>query len=83
MRSLALAVSVAAVVAVPVALYGAEPEAKGSDYATKKVCVVENETGTRLGRRRICRTQAEHDERRAENRRTIERVQAQKVTFGK
>ena len=82
MRNVALALAVAGVVAVPVALHGAAPEKKSGDYATKKVCETEGETGSRLARVRRCRTQAEKDQRKAESRQTVERIQALKPTFG-
>jgi hypothetical protein len=42
------------------------------------VCVNEREIGTRLGRRRVCRTRAEWAEHEAEQRRTVERTQTYK-----
>ena len=83
MRSLALVFATAAVVAVPVALQGAEPPAKQNEYTTKKVCVVDRPLGSRLLPTRRCRTQAEEDERRAQSRRTVERVQTMKATSGR
>ena len=44
------------------------------------VCVTENETGSRVRARRVCRTRAEWAEHHAEQRRTVERTQMFKVT---
>ncbi len=74
-----LAFASLAVVAVPIAVFGAEPApTRGSDYATKKVCEANVPTGSRLGGVRACRTKAERDQMRAEARQVVERVQALK-----
>jgi hypothetical protein len=66
-----------ALVAIPIAAYGAaEPAAKSSDYYTKKVCDTIKTTGSRLGGTRRCRTRAEIDAARQESRQVLERVQA-------
>jgi hypothetical protein len=71
-----------AVVAIPIAAYGAaQPADKSDDYYTKKVCEVTTPTGSRLGGTRRCRTQAELDQNRAETKQVIERVQTMKPTF--
>jgi hypothetical protein len=71
-----------ALVALPIAAWGAAaPAEKGDDYYTKKVCEVIKPTGSRLGGTRRCRTQAEIDAARAEQRQVIERVQSMKVTL--
>ena len=51
-----------------------------ADPNKKKICRVEADIGTRLGGKRICRTQAEWDQVRAEARRTVERIQDFKAT---
>jgi len=45
----------------------------------KKICQVEEETGTRLGRKRTCRTAEEWDQIRAESRQQLEKSQQQNV----
>lgn len=73
-------IAVAAVVAIPIAVTGAEPVRKsGSDFSTRKICEIRNTTGTRLGAVRVCRTKAEWDAVKAEEREIIERVQNRKV----
>ena len=54
---------------------------KNDDYYTKKVCKVVTPTGSRLGGQRRCRTQAEYDAVRADERQTLEKVQSLKVTI--
>ena len=46
------------------------------------VCVNESEIGSRLSRRRVCRTRAEWAEHRAQYRQNIERAQNQSQTSG-
>lgn len=64
------------------AFAAAEPANKNSDYYTKRVCKVTRTTGSRLGGVRRCRTQAEIDQARQEDRQVLERVQAFKSTCG-
>jgi hypothetical protein len=68
---------------LPLTAYaGAEPAAKDSDYYTKRTCKVTRTTGSRLGGVRRCRTQAEIDQARQEDRQVLERIQAFKSTCG-
>lgn len=70
------------------ALFLAPPAAAGGDanvqtvstaagYGTKQICRTEIDIGTRLGGMRICRTKAEWDAVRAEQRKATERAQQQ------
>jgi len=69
----------AATVFVPVALLGAaEPDTK-AEYSTKKVCEVSVPTGSRLGGVRRCRTAAEREEAKAEDRDVVDRIQSRKA----
>jgi len=69
----------AAVIAIPVAVVGAQtPAGKDSAYHTKKICDVKTPIGSRLGGVRRCRTRAEIAQARAENRDTVDRIQSQK-----
>ncbi|MGZ8335759.1 MAG: hypothetical protein ACXWUP_10550 [Allosphingosinicella sp.] len=47
------------------------------------VCIRETEIGSRLRSNRVCKTRGEWAELRAEQRRTVERVQFQKATSGR
>lgn len=69
--------------ALPLAAYAAaEPAAKNGDYYTKRTCTVTRTTGSRLGGVRRCRTQAEVDQARQEDRQVVERIQSMKPTCG-
>lgn len=46
------------------------------------VCVRENQIGSRLNQRRVCRTRAEWAEHRSQYKQTIERAQNQTQTSG-
>lgn len=46
------------------------------------VCVTETQIGTRLGRKRVCRTRAQWDEVHSQTRQVVERVQLNKQTSG-
>jgi hypothetical protein len=69
-----------AVVAVPIAVQGAEGPAR-SATPEKRTCEVETPTGSRLGGIRRCRTKAERDEHKQEARRTVDRIQALRPSF--
>lgn len=75
-------IAAAAVVAIPVAVIGARPPAKASKDSTRKICEVRGNTGSRLGAVRVCRTRAEWQEVKAEERATIERTQSRKALNG-
>lgn len=64
-----------AVVAIPVAVHGAEGQTQPSE---KRYCTVSQQIGTRLGAVRRCRTKAEFDSERAEGKAAAERIQSQK-----
>ena len=49
---------------------------KGSDYSNKKICKVQDRNGSRLGGKRICKSQAEWDQEAREARLTIQTMQA-------
>ncbi len=74
-------IAAVAVVAIPLAVVGAqEPAPRSSKSSTKKICETNVEIGSRLNRQRRCRTKAEHDEHKAEARQTVDRIQAFKAT---
>lgn len=73
----------AIVVAVPIAVNG-EPQSRTTpDPQAKRTCTVRTEIGSRLNRIRTCRTAAEREAAKQEQRQVIDRVQADKVSFGK
>ena len=72
------------VVSVPIAVNGAEPQTKTTpDPQAKRVCTVRTEIGSRLNSVRTCRTAAEREAAKQEQRQVIDRVQANKVSFGR
>ena len=46
------------------------------------ICENQTEIGSRVSRRRVCRTRAEWDELEEQTRRVVERVQMNKTTSG-
>jgi hypothetical protein len=72
-------IAAAAVVAIPIAVVGRQPPRKGRDNSTRKICEIRGTTGSRLGTVRVCRTKAQWDEIKADERAIIERVQNRKV----
>jgi len=75
--------AVIVVVSVPIAVHGAEPQTQSTpDPQAKRVCTVRTEVGSRLNRVRTCRTAAEREAAKQEQRQVIDRVQANKVSFG-
>ena len=73
MRLAAFAAALA-VIAVPMAVRGAEGPARPE--AAKRVCDVNQPTGSRLGGVRRCRTKSERDAAHREARNTVDRIQA-------
>ncbi|HVQ09144.1 MAG TPA: hypothetical protein VMS43_12000 [Allosphingosinicella sp.] len=75
-------ISALAVIAVPVAVQGAEgPRRTGPAAQTKRTCDVETPTGSRLGGVRRCRTADEREVHKQEARQTVDRIQAWKPSF--
>jgi len=72
------------VVSVPIAVNG-EPQApqQRPDPQAKRVCHVRAEIGSRINSVRTCRSAAEREAARQEQRQVIDRVQANKVSFGR
>ena len=74
-------IAAVAVVVIPLAVVSAqEPAPRSSKSAPKRICETNVEIGSRLNRERRCRTKAEHDEHKAEARRTVDRIQNFKAT---
>lgn len=73
-----------AVVSVPIAVQGAEPrtQAQKPNPEAKRTCRVRSEIGSRVNNVRTCQTRAEREASRQEQRKVIDRVQANKVSFG-
>lgn len=73
-----------AVISVPIAVNGAEPQTPQKPPAKeKRTCTMRPEIGSRINTIRTCRTAAEIEQMRQEQRRVIDRIQANKVSFGK
>jgi hypothetical protein len=72
-----------AVVAVPIAVQGAEAPRRtpATPADTKRVCQVTVPMGSRLGGVRRCRSRQEHDAHKAEARDVVDRVQRMKPTM--
>ena len=70
----------AAVIAVPLAVQGADGQTTPAPVE-KRYCDVAQPTGSRLGAVRRCRTKAERDAAKQEARNTTERIQAMKPTL--
>ena len=82
--SLRLLLAATAVVSVPIAVNGAEPQAQQKPAPQeKRVCTVRHEIGSRLNRIRECRTAAEREALKQEQYQVVDRVQARKVTFAR
>jgi hypothetical protein len=77
LRALAAAV---AIVAVPIAVQGAEGPRRTSNPQAKRTCEVDVPTGSRLGGIRRCRSQEEREAAKQEARTTVERIQSMKAT---
>jgi hypothetical protein len=72
------------VISVPIAVNGAEPQTgqQKVNPQAKRVCTMHPEAGSRINTVRVCRTAVEDEESRQERRRVIDRIQANKVSFG-
>jgi hypothetical protein len=72
-----------AVVAVPIAVNGAEPQTASPRAQPKRVCEAHPEIGSRIRTIRSCRSAAELEARKQESRQVIDKVQSLKVSFGR
>jgi len=74
-----------AVISLPIAVNGAEPGTVQQKVSpqTKRVCRVTTEPGSRIRSVRNCRSAAEEEADRQERRRVIDRIQTNKVSFGR
>ena len=70
-----------AVVAIPIAVQGAESPPRTARDPARRTCEVERPAGSRLGGVRRCRNAAEREAAKQEARRTVERVQSWKPSF--
>jgi hypothetical protein len=69
-----------AVIAVPIAVQGAQAPPQQPDHRTTKICEVNVVIGSRLGGVRRCRTQAEREQAQQEARQVVDRIQTFKPT---
>ena len=67
-----------AVVAIPLAVAGHAQAPTESKETAKRVCEVNQATGSRLGGVRRCLTRAERAQQRADSQKMTERIQSQK-----
>ncbi len=72
-------VAAIAVVAVPIAVQGAQAPTKANP-ASKRICTVDGQIGSRLGGVRRCRTQEEREAEKQETKQVVDRVQSMKPT---
>jgi len=72
--------SALAIIAVPIAVHGAEGPRPANPQA-KRTCEVDQPTGSRLGGIRRCRTAEERDAHKQEARQVVDRMQAFKATM--
>jgi hypothetical protein len=72
------------VVSVPIAVNGAQTnQAQKVNPQTKRTCSVRAEIGSRINTVRACRSAAEREAARQEQRQVVDRVQQNKVSFGR
>ncbi|HVQ08059.1 MAG TPA: hypothetical protein VMS43_06450 [Allosphingosinicella sp.] len=69
-----------AVIAVPVAVQGAEPQTSPKAPQTRRVCETYSDINSRLRNVRRCRSTAERDQAKHEARQTVDRIQTMKAT---
>lgn len=82
-RIMVLAGTAIAAIAVAATAQTPAAPAEGKDPGQDKVvCKSITEIGSRLNRRRVCRTRAQWQEVEAQTRQVVERVQALKTTSG-
>jgi hypothetical protein len=60
----------------------ASPSSQEGVDPNQRVCRIIGETGSRLGRSRVCMTRAEWDSRRREERQRVDRAQTQRPQRG-
>jgi hypothetical protein len=78
LRTLAAAI---AIVAVPIAVQGAEGPRRTTNSQAKRTCEVDVPTGSRLGGIRRCRSAEEREAAKQEARTTVDRIQSMKATM--
>jgi hypothetical protein len=71
-----------AVVAVPIAVQGAEGPRATTRPAAKRTCQVDLQTGSRLGGVRRCRSAEEREAAKQEARTVVDRIQSMKACNG-
>ena len=72
-------VAAVAVVAIPLTAAGyAQAPSEARNDTAKRVCEVDQPTGSRLGGVRRCMTRAEREQARADSQKNTERIQSQK-----
>jgi hypothetical protein len=72
-----------AIIAVPIAVQGAETQTAPRAPQAKRICEVTAEIGSRIRSVRRCRSADEREARKQEARNTIDRIQMMKATMGR
>jgi hypothetical protein len=72
-----------AIVAVPIAVHGAQSQDGRPAPRAKRTCEVTAEVGSRIRSIRRCRSAEERAASKAEARRTVDRIQTMKATMGR
>ena len=75
--------AVIAIIAIPVAVQGAEPQTAPRAPQAKRTCEVTTEIGSRIRSVHRCRSAEERAARKQEARNTIDRIQMMKATMGR
>ena len=77
---LTLTAATLALIALPMAVQGAQETGKSAPSA-RRICTVTPTLGSRVNNTRTCRTREEREQEKQEARRTVDRVQAFKPTM--
>lgn len=72
-----------AIISVPIAVQGAEPQDGRPAPRAKRTCEVTSELGSRIRHIRRCRSDEERLASKQEARRTVDRIQTMKATMGR
>jgi len=72
-----------AIVAIPVAVQGAQGQDGRPAPRAKRTCEVTAEIGSRIRHIRRCRSDEERNASKQEARRTVDRIQTMKATMGR
>ena len=74
----ALAAAASAQTQAPASTPGASAEKTQTDYLNERICRSEEVTGSRLTKRKVCKTRAQWADQQLQDRQEIERIQTQR-----